>query len=235
MQDRPPTIVAMGGGGFSMDSTPLMDDFVLSLTGKSTPRVCFLATASGDSSRYYQYFYDALTYPRAIPSHLQLFVRPRAGDPREHLLQQDVIYVGGGNTANALAIWRLHGIDVALREAWRAGVVLCGVSAGMICWFESSITDSFGTLQPLHDGLGFLPGSACPHFDGEGDRRPTYHRALAEGLANGIAADDGAAAVFRGTELVDAVASRPGAKVYRVRSEAGSVTEEVVPTRYLGD
>jgi len=231
---RTPTIVAMGGGGFMMEpENPLLDDLVLSLTGKDRPRMCFLPTAVGDSplviSRYHAVFQE-----RPVDAHhLTLFGAPRT-DLREFLLSHDVIYVSGGNTANMLAIWRVHGVDRVLREAWESGIVLCGVSAGMICWFEAGVTDSFGPLAPLHDGLGFLPGSACPHFDGEADRRPTYHGLVASGFPEGVAADDGAAFVFRGTEIAECVASRPGARCHRVtRFEDGPV-EQALPTRYLG-
>ncbi len=141
-------------------------------------------------------------------------------DLRALALSHDAILVCGGNTANMLAVWRVHGFDRVLREAWEAGVVLFGWSAGMICWFEAGVTDSFGPeLAGLRDGLGFLPGSACPHYDGEELRRPVYTRLVAdEGFPPGVALDDGAAARFVGTELVEVVASRPGAGGYRVTS-----------------
>jgi len=145
--------------------------------------------------------------------------------------------VGGGNTANMLAIWRVHGVDQALRAAWEAGVVLCGLSAGSLCWFESGVTDSFGLpLTPLHGALGFLPGSHCPHYDGEPGRRPTYQRCVAAGLLPpGMAADDGCALHFQDTQLTAVVASRPTAQAYRVeRDPDGSATETPLPARYLG-
>ena len=154
------------------------------------------------------------------------------------MLEQNVIYVGGGNTANLLAVWRVHGLDVVLREAWEQGVVLCGISAGMNCWFEASVTDSFASdrLAALPDGLALLPGSACPHYDGESERRPTYHRLIAEGaLPAGLAADDGAALVFAGTELHEVIASRPDVAAYRVAAHNGQVAEERLSTRYLAD
>jgi peptidase E len=138
-------------------------------------------------------------------------------DLRELALSHDAILVYGGNTANMLAVWRVHGFDRILREAWEAGVVLCGWSAGMICWFEAGVTDSFGPqLAGLPDGLGFLPGSACPHYDGEERRRPVYQRLVADGFPPGLALDDAAAARFEGTELVELVSSAAGARGYRV-------------------
>jgi dipeptidase E len=145
-----------------------------------------------------------------------LFGVPEA--PAEHLVSQDLIYVGGGNTANMLAIWRVHGIDRALREAWERGAVLGGMSAGANCWFEDSVTDSFGPeLRALGGGLGLLAGSFCPHYDGEPERRPTYTRLVQEGLLTpGYAADDDAAFHFEGTELREVVTQRDGARGYRV-------------------
>jgi dipeptidase E len=234
--ERPRTIVAMGGGGFSMEpNNPLLDDFILSLAGSDRPRICFLPTASGDADAYVVKFYSAFA-GRAEASHLPLFNRT-ASDLGGVLLGQQVIYVGGGNTENMLAIWRTHGVDRILRDAWENGVVLAGLSAGSICWFEAGTTDSFGPdLAVLTDGLGLLPGSHCPHYDGEPQRRPSYHRLVAEGrLPAGYAADDGAALVFDGTELREVVASRPDATAYRVEALDGVARETRLPARYLGD
>ena len=228
----------MGGGGFSMDPDTLLDDFVLDLAregrDRQRPRVCFVGTAGGDSDTYLAKFYAALGR-RAEATHLALFNRTEP-DIGAFLLRQDVVYVGGGNTANMLAIWRTHGVDVALRTAWEAGVVLTGLSAGSLCWFEGGTTDSFGGLAALRDGLGFLPGSHSPHYDSEPGRRPLYQALVARGeLPDGYAADDGAALVFRGTDLAEIVSSRPGAHGYRVvRGSDGAATETVLPTRYLG-
>jgi dipeptidase E len=232
---RPQTIVAMGGGGFSMEpDNRLLDDFILSLAGADRPRACFLPTASGDADAYIVKFYSAFAN-RAEASHLPLFNR-MAADLEGMLLRQHIIYVGGGNTENMLAIWRTHGLDRVLRSAWEAGVVLAGLSAGSICWFEAGTTDSFGPdLAVLTDGLGLLPGSHCPHYDGEPQRRPSYHRLVAKGrLPAGYAADDGAALVFDGTELREVVASRPEAAAYRVEAVDGVAREPRLPARYLG-
>lgn len=211
----PGQILAIGGGGFLMERHSPLDDFLLSLSPTVRPRVCFVPTPAGDSDRAIAAFYEAFTPRECEPSSLRLFRTPEC--PAEHLADQDVIYVSGGNTANALAVWRLHGIDHALREAWERSVVLGGVSAGANCWFECSVTDSFGPqLGPLQDGLGILPGSFCPHYDGEELRRPTYRELVDKGLPSGYAADDGAALHFIGTELRRVVASRDGARAYRV-------------------
>jgi dipeptidase E len=203
-------------GGFSLGTR--FDDLVLELAG---PRVCFVPTASGRPEEVTLSFYESFAR-RGEPSHAVFNPWPRA-DLREHVLAQDAIYVSGGSTANALAVWRVHGFDAILREAWERGVLLCGWSAGMICWFEAGVTDSFGPeLAGMRDGLGLLPGSACPHYDGEGRRRPVYRELVAGGFPPGYAADDGAALLFEGTELREVVAARAGATAYRV--EPGSET-----------
>ena len=228
-------IVALGGGGFSMEpDNPLLDDFILRLTGKDRPRVCFVPTAAGDAEGYCQKFYDAFPADRAEASHLALFKRT-VSDLRAFALAQDVIYVGGGNTVNLLAVWRAHGLDAVLREAWEAGVILCGVSAGALCWFEGGSTDSFGGgLSPLRDGLGLLPGSVCPHYDGEAERRPTYHDFILKGLPDGYAANDGVGLHFVGTEFTEAISSRPDARAHRVGRQGDGVIETPLVTRFLG-
>jgi dipeptidase E len=239
--DKARHIVAMGGGGFSMEpDNPLLDDFVLSLSRQQPAKICFIPTASGDSANYLVKFYRAFS-GRAVPSDLTLFDStqlprspPRTADLEQLLLEQDVVYVGGGSTVNLLALWRAHGLDAILRRAWEQGVVLSGVSAGMICWFETSLTDSFGALAPLRDGLGFLGGSACPHYDSEPQRRPRYHELILSGFPAGIGVDDGAALHFVGDTLAEVVSSRPKAAAFRVVASEGAVREERLPVRYLG-
>ncbi len=238
-----PTIVAMGGGGFSMEpDNPLLDDYVLSLArgrgtaddGVARPRVCFIPTASGDSDRYVVQFYTAFPAERAVATHVSLF-RRSIGDLAAFLCAQDVVYVGGGNTANMMATWRVHEFDAALRAAWESGVVMAGLSAGSLCWYEGGVTDSFGSdLGPIHDGLGFLPGSHAPHYDGEAKRRPVYQELVRSGtLAAGIAADDGVALRYSGTELVEVVSSRPTAQAYRLAGQGDAFTETPLAARYL--
>ena len=228
-------IVAMGGGGFSMEPDHLaLDKYVLSLAGRPCPKVSFLATASGDSDSYVQRFYTSFRSLPCEPTHLSLF-RPHWSDLRSYVLEQDVIYVGGGSTRNLLVLWREWGLDVFLKEAWRAGVVLAGISAGSICWFEEGVTDSVeaGRLHAIRC-LGFLPGSNCPHYDGEAERRPAYHRLLREGsIQPGYAADDGAALHYIGERLARCVASRPAAKVYRVDLAASGIEETVIEPTLL--
>jgi peptidase E len=232
------TIVAMGGNDFSDPYNPLLDGHILRLArerrGRERPRVCFVPTASGDSEGYVAAFYAAFAR-RSEASHLNLFGRTIV-DLEAFVLEQDVIYVGGGNTANLLAVWRVHGLDGILARAWEAGVVLAGTSAGSNCWFAGSTTDSFGPLAALADGLGFLPWSHSPHYDSEPGRRPTYRRLVAEGaLPDGYAADDGAGLVFHATELAEVVTSRPEARAYRVVAGLdGQSIETELAVRYLG-
>ncbi len=192
---------------------PLLDEFVLSLARAPSPSVCFVPTASGDSEGYVARFYRAFSALPCRATDLQLF-RRTIDDLESFVLSQDVIYVGGGNTASMLAVWRAHGLDALLRRAWADGVVLCGISAGMNCWFQESVTDSFGAsgLARLSDGLGLIPGSCCPHYDGERERRPVFHGLIGAGeMRGGWAADDGAALIFAGIGLDEVVSSRAGA------------------------
>lgn len=228
-------ILAMGGGGFQMDlDDPQLDDYLLSLPGVARPRICLLPTASGDADRVIRRYFDRFLTAACEPTYLGLFAR-RVEDLRAFLLAQDLVYVSGGNTANMLAVWRAHGVDAILREAWSRGVVLAGLSAGSLCWFEDGVTDSFGRgLGPLGDGLGFVLGSHCPHYDGEARRRPTYTQLVQEGgLKPGHALDDGAALLFEGTAIVDAVRSIPSARAFLVEPGEREARETPIPLRDL--
>jgi peptidase E len=204
-------ILAMGGGAL-LDPASKLEGLLLELSGKPRPRICFLPTAVADSAEAIERFYDAFRDRACEPSHLTLFGTP--DDPAAKVFEQDVIYVHGGNTANMLALWRVHRIDLALRQAWEEGAVLGGWSAGANCWFEDSVTDSYGPeLRPLGGGLRLLHGSFCPHYDAEPERRPTYTRLVREGvLPLGFAADDDAALVFEGTKFTEVVSQREGAR-----------------------
>jgi peptidase E len=222
------TIVAMGGISWEDDERRSLEDYWLGLTGAARPCVLVVPTAVADAADQTLTIVSQLQ-DRAQVSFLRFFPWP-PDDLRELALGQDAIYVSGGNTANALAIWRVHGFDVTLRAAWEAGIVLAGWSAGMICWFEAGVTDSFGPqLEGMRDGLGFLPGSACPHYDGEGERRPVYTRLVREGFPAGLAADDCVALRFDGSELAETVSSRAGSRAYRVSAEG----EEPIEPRRL--
>ena len=231
------TVIAMGGGGFSMETTPWMDDFVLAQASArgSRPKVAFLGTASGDSENYLLRFHRAFGRRDCTAVDVSLFRRD-GEDLRALLLDQDVVYVGGGNTANMLAVWRVHGVDRILAEAHANGAVLAGISAGAMCWFGGGVTDSFGDLAVFEDGLGLLPGGFCPHYDEPG-RRPLFHAWAEAGPArSGYAADNGAAVVFRsGAAEPFAVTTSPGAGAYRITvDDAGRLTEKPLPSERLG-
>jgi dipeptidase E len=237
----PGHIVALGGGGFSMEpDNPLLDDFILSLCRRRPARVCFIPTASADSATYITKFYRAFA-GRCVATDLTLFdsaALPRrpalTRDLSAFVAAQDVFFVGGGNTANLLAVWRAHGLDKLLRRAWRAGAVLSGISAGMLCWFQGGITDSFGGYRPIRDGLGLLRGTACPHYDGEAKRQAAFRRFIAHGAPAGYAADDGVALHFKGTKLREVVSSRPNALAYRLQMRRGVLEETPLKVRFLG-
>lgn len=237
-----PTIVATsigfdsrGRDRYDWEAGPVFD-LTAELSGATgTPKVCFLGTATGDNPTVITSVYSALAN-RFRASHVELFAMPNIDDVRGHLLSQDVIWVGGGSVANLLALWRLHGWDEYLREAWQAGVVLGGVSAGSICWHNGGTTDSFGPqLRPVTNGLGWLPYSNGVHYNSELQRRPLFHRLIADGtLTDGYATDDGVGLVYRGTEMVEAVADRPNCAAYRVvRGADGAAVETVIEPRML--
>jgi len=227
-------IIAMGGGGFSMElENPALDRYIIAQTGKATPRVCFLAQASGESLDYTVRFYRAYSSLGCQPVHLSLYSCPVV-DLAALFAQQDVIFVGGGNTRSMLAVWHEWGLPDLLRAAYARGAVLAGVSAGANCWFEQNITDSVVPELSVLPGLGFLPGSFCPHYDGEAQRRPAYHRFLAEGaILPGYAADDGVAFHFVDGALQRIVSSRPNARGYRLEMVDGQPVETPLTTDLL--
>ena len=228
-------IIALGGGGFSMESdNPLLDLYIMEQAKKTNPKVCFVPTASGDSESYISRFYDAFESHKCVPSHLSLF-RPPTRDLEAYIMDKDIIYVGGGSTKNLLALWKEWGLDSILKKAWQEGVVMAGVSAGSICWFEEGVTDSYGDGMEKITSLGFLKGSNCPHYDGEADRRPAYQRLVSSGrMIGGLAADDSAAMHFIDLGLNRVVSSRPDAKAYRVQLTKGELIEQELKTDYLG-
>jgi dipeptidase E len=227
-------IVACGGALFVDEAAPLRE-FIVSLARQPSPRICFLPTAVGDHPDAIARFYRIASRMDCRPSDLPLFHR-EIEDIEAFLMEQDVVWVAGGNTANALAVWRTHRVDAVLRKAWEAGCVMTGASAGMNCWFEASVTDSFSLrkLEGLRDGLGWLAGSACPHWDGEEMRRPVYRDLVAGGFPGGVAAEDGVGVVYSGSELVEAVSWREDAAAWLVsRAGEDAVSEERVPARAL--
>ena len=223
----------MGGGGFTAEPhNPALDDFILSLARAREPRILFLPTASGDPNGQIAAFRSTFGERACHARHLSLFrLEQDPHDLRELILAQDIVYVGGGSMRNLLAIWREHGLDAILREAWESGVLLAGLSAGAMCWFAHGITRSTGRPEPA-PALGFLPGSMSVHYDGDPSRRPAYLDAIARGaIPEGYGADDGVGLLFEGSELVRIVASRPGTYAYRVQRQTADGAQTVLETR----
>jgi dipeptidase E len=230
-------IIAMGGGGFSMEpENPLLDRYILNASNLGRPKVCFVPTASGDSAGYVERFYSAFKNLECEPNHLTLF-NPHTWteDLEPFMAKQDVLYFGGGNTKNALALWREWNLEPLLRAAYERGAVLAGLSAGAICWFEQGSTDGVGRELGVLACLGWLKGSMTPHYDGEANRRPKLRQFILEKqIQNGYAADDGVALHFINENLEHVVSSRPNARAYSIELQADKVLETPLETRYLG-
>lgn len=218
-------IIAIGGAGFLAEPRNYaLEQYILEQTGKPRPNVLMIPTARGDDADYVAKFHAAFGELGATTQHLQFF--HRTPDVRSLVLGQDAIFVGGGNTKSMLAVWREWGLPEVLREAYEAGIVLGGQSAGAICWFEHGVTDSWADrLRPLAC-MGFLPGSCCPHYDGEVERRPAYHALVQNGdMKPGYAIDDAVAVHFKGGRLERVVSKRSGAKAYHVSVNGGAIQE----------
>lgn len=229
-------IVAIGGAGLSVEPDRLLlEQYILGLAGGASPKICYIGTASGDSQLGIDRFYDAAARLPCTPTHLALY-KPSTNDLAGLLLDQEIIYAGGGSTKNLLALWREWGLDRIMRDAYERGIILCGVSAGSICWFGQGTTDSlFGPLTPI-TCLGLLSGSNSPHYDSEPERRPTYHRLIASGeIEDGYAADDGVGLHFIDGSLHAIISSRPNARAWRVERSGGGVTETMLMPTMLSD
>jgi dipeptidase E len=231
------TLLALGGGGFTMGpGDPALDELVLELAGGAAPKILFLPTAGGDAAAQIAAFYGTFSDRTCRPSVLSLFrLHGTSTAIRDIVLDQDVVYVGGGSMRNMLAIWRAHGLDAILREAWEREIVLAGLSAGAMCWFEGGITMSSGPPEVL-EGLGFLPGSLSVHADGEPQRLPAYYDAVRCGaLPGGWALDDGVGLVIEGEAVTRIVSSRPGATALRVDAVGGELVRSRMQPELLGD
>lgn len=236
-----PTILATSGG-FRRGSRTMFEfapliHYAVELSGVTgrAPRICHIGTAGGDQQWFRALFTEAGQAAGMTVTNLNLFPMPSAADPAALLLEQDVVWVGGGSVANLLAVWRLHGLDQVLREVWQAGVVLAGVSAGSVCWHVGGTTDSFGPdLRPVFNGLGFVPYAAGVHYDSEAQRRPLFQQLIGSGeLSAGYATDDGVGILYRGTEFVEAVSEVRGKGAYQVVREGRQAKEERIEPRML--
>jgi peptidase E len=231
-------IIAASAGLIVEDGIPRLGPIMhygLRLTHKPTPKLCFLGTAGGDDATWTAGFYTACIGEDVIPSHLQLFPMPNVHDVRAHLLAQDMVWVGGGSVANLLAIWRLHGLDTILRDAWESGIVLAGVSAGSVCWHIGGTTDSFGVeLRPITNGLGFLPYSNGVHFDSEERRRPLMQKLIASGaLPEGYATDDQVALHYIDETLSTVISEASGKYAYYIRRTENGVEESLIEPQVI--
>lgn len=236
-----PTILATSGG-FVADQRnlarpgPLLEHVLELAKPRGRPKLCFLNTADGDQLWWIATLHGMYEDRDVDVSCLRLFTMPNVADVAAHLRGQDAVWVGGGSTANLLAVWRVHGLDEIFRQCWESGVVLSGVSAGSLCWHVGGTTDSFGPeLRPVTDALGFLPHSNSPHYDSEAQRRPLFHQLIGDGtLPGGYATDNGVGLLYRGTEMVEALSEVAGARAYRVqRGEDGEVEETAIDPRLL--
>jgi peptidase E len=236
-----PTILATSGGAkrgtrSDIEFAPLVFHAIeLSGVSSRTPRVCHLGTATGDQRFRNAWLDEAGRIAGIDVVHLNLFPMPSVGDLAGLLLEQDVIWVGGGSVANLLAVWRVHGLDTTFAEVWKAGVVLAGVSAGSLCWHVGGTTDSFGPeLRPVTNGLALVPYSNGVHYDSEPQRRPLFQKLVADGtLPDGYATDDGVGIVYRGTTMVEAVSEIRGKNAYAVTKSGDRASEERLDTRLL--
>ena len=231
----PRRILTLGGHEFSARAEDrAICDLICALPARPYPRICLLPTASGDPAEQTAAFYNAFADRDCEPSDLSLFRLGRKPVAvRDHLLAQDVIYVGGGSMANLLAIWEVHDVGAMLAFAWRRGIALAGQSAGAMCWFRAGITRSSGASQSA-SGLGLLPGSLCVHYRNDPDRRDAFLSEIAaRSLPPGYALDDHAGIIWHGTRVAEAVSSAPGAAAFRVERIAGRAVEQRLDAREL--
>lgn len=233
--------IIAGSAGFVLeDGIPRLGPIMrygLRLTSKQRPRLCYIGTAGGDDATWTAGFYTACMGEDVTPSHLQLFPMPNVREVRAHLLAQDMLWVNGGSVANLLAVWRVHGLDVILRDAWERGIVLAGISAGSVCWHIGGTTDSFGVeLRPVTNGLGFLPYSNGVHYDSEERRRPLFHKLIADGtLPEGYATDDQVALHYVDDALHKVLAQTADKYAYHVARRSDGVEETRIEPEVLGE
>ena len=221
-------IISIGGGGFGRSLGELrIEKYIVNQSKSKNPKICFIPTATGDDNGYINNFYRAFNSLACIPSDISFF--KRTIDLRKHILDQDIIFVGGGNTKSMLAVWREWGLDVILKEAYDKGVIMSGVSAGAICWFEQGITDSWSHDLAIMDCLGFVNGTCCPHYDEEPNRRPFVSRALKNKSIDSCISIEG----FNALHLVDdsprySVAFKDNNDSYNVVLKNGEVSEDQI-------
>jgi len=226
-------IIALGGGSFSQQiGISPIDRYILSLSGKQYPKIAFLPTAAGDSTTYVHKFYDSFSRADCLMSHYSIFGNNHL-DIRSYLLEQDIIYVGGGNTFNMLTLWKARGVDTILRECWERGIIMCGISAGSLCWFRAGNTDSFGTMDKI-ECMSWLPFSNSPHYDTELTRRPNFYELIRTNqIPAGYGVDEGVALHFQDQNLFKVIAEKTEARAYWIEVKNGQVVEDTIVPEFL--
>jgi len=227
-------VIAIGGAGFTArGEDPKIERFILSRARSEHAKIAYLPNAMDETTMAAFGFYQAYSHFEVKASHLSLF-KPHTADLESYLLEQDIIYVGGGNTRSMLTLWREWGVDGFLRKAAEGGTILAGVSAGANCWYEQCTTDSIPGKITIMSCLGFLEGSFCPHYHGEADRRPALEAAIVSGeISSGYAVDDGAAVHSINGKRAGCVAWKPGAQAYWVENRDGTFYEEALEMNEL--
>ena len=221
-------IIAIGGGGFGRNpNQPVIEQYIINQSDKDKPNVCFIPTASAEDSAYIVNFYSAFSKLNCTPMQINLFQRTPRLDSIVN--KQDIIYVGGGNTKSMLAVWREWKLDKLLLKAYKRGAILCGVSAGAICWFEKGVTDSWASNLNILDCMGLLAGCCCPHYDGEADRKPAVENFLQNGFIDSCySLDDGAALHFKNGEIHSSVSFYKRSHAYQVTLKDGKVYHKTI-------
>ena len=221
-------IVAIGGGGFGRSLGSLeIEKYIISLISKKRPKICFIPTASGDSSLYKLNFYRAFSKLDCIVSHIDFFSRTE--NLEDKVLTQDIIYVGGGNTKSMLAVWKEWNLQNILKNAYERGILLCGVSAGAICWFDKGITDSFAKELSILDCLGIVDGIACPHFDEEKEREPFVNDIIKRGIIKSCICIEGNCALHIKNDFqYSSIDFGDGKKCFRIFRENNNIKKKII-------
>ncbi len=222
-------IVAIGGGGFGRSLGSLaIEKYIISLVKKKNPKICFIPTASGDNDLYKLNFYRAFSKLKCITSHIDFFSRTE--DLEEKVSTQDIIYVGGGNTKSMLAVWKDWNLHEILKKAYENGIVMSGVSAGAICWFDKGITDSYADKLEIIDCLGIVKGIACPHFDEEKERKPYVYEIIQKEIIKSCICIEGNCALHikNNIEYNSVNFSKANKKCLRIFNENNQLQEEIL-------
>ena len=226
-------VIAIGGGGFGRtQESNLIEQYILDQTSKTKPKICFIPTATGDLDSYIVNFYSVFTKLKCEPSHISFFKRTM--DLQAHIQKQDAIFVGGGNTKSMLAVWRDWGLDLILKDAYVRGVVMSGVSAGAICWFEAGLTDSWASDLKMMECMNFIPGNCAPHYDEEPERRPATKKFLENKSIDFMYGIEGGAALHFVDEIPNStIQFKKNKYAYKVTLDGNKINESPYKTLKL--